>query len=136
MNQDQSKKLGALLRQKRQNMGYSMTQLAKAAGVRDSTVLRIERGEFAAPRPDKLARFAALLEIELADLYAKAGYLVPDELPSFDPYLSAKYPDLPSDVRIDLARHFSQLMSDHGLSLVRPNPTEEPSGESAGIVQR
>jgi transcriptional regulator with XRE-family HTH domain len=133
MNQEQSRALGALLRQKRQELGYSMTQLAHAAGVPDSTVLRFERGEFAAPRPDKLARFASLLGIGLADLYAKAGYLVPDELPSFDFYLSAKYPDLPDEATTELVHRFDQLMADHGLTSIAPIHTEElPADDAVG----
>jgi transcriptional regulator with XRE-family HTH domain len=110
-------------------LGYSMTQLAKAAGVRDSTVLRFERGQFAAPRPDKLARFAGLLDISLADLYAKAGYLVPDQLPSFAVYLAAKFPDLPNDAMTDLVRHFGQLMTAYGLPV---SPAEEQPHEAVG----
>jgi transcriptional regulator with XRE-family HTH domain len=134
MNQEHSKQLGALLRQKREEMGYSMTQLARASGVHDSTVLRIESGQFAAPRPDKLARFAALLNIDLADLYAKAGYLVPDSLPGFDAYVSTKYPDLPVDVRTELVQWFDQLMVEHGLTSLAPVPIEEQSNEITGAI--
>ncbi len=132
MNQEQSKLLGALLRQKRQELGYSMTQLARAAGVRDSTVLRIERGEFAAPRPDKLARFASELRISLADLYAKAGYLVPDELPSFLPYLSAKFPHLSDAAKSELGRHLDELSVGQGLNEIPLTSLREPSNEVLG----
>src|SRR3974390_1094499 len=91
--QPQSEALGALLRSRREELGYSKNRLAKAAGVPDSTVLRFESGEFAAPKPDQLARFAQLLGISLADLFAEAGYVVPDELPSMPSYLRAKYPE-------------------------------------------
>lgn len=134
MNQEQSKVLGALLRQRRMELGFSMTQLAQAAGVRDSTVLRIERGEFAAPRPDKLARFAGLLDISLADLYAKAGYLVPDELPGFDSYLSAKFPGLSAGARAELTGHFDHLMADHYPVPLQPTSAREQS-DDAGVAQ-
>jgi len=125
--------LGALLRQKREALGYSMTQLAKAAGLPDSTVLRFERGLFAAPRPDKLARFARLLGIRLADLYAQAGYIVPDELPSFASYLRTRYPTLPVKAAAELEKHFDELVKRLGLSLEEPFPTlkelvDEPAG--------
>ena len=133
MNQEQSKALGALLRQKRQELGYSMTQLAHSAGVGDTTVMRIERGEFAAPRPDKLARLAGLLEIGLADLYAKAGYLVPEELPGLDPYLAAKYPNLSEDDRNKLCRHFDELLSpDDGTPFKPPRRLQEQPDEATG----
>lgn len=134
MNQEQSKVLGALLRQKRMEMGYSMTQLAQAAGVRDSTVLRFERGEFASPSPGKLARFAAELRIDLADLFAKAGYLVPDELPGFDSYLSAKYPGLSNEAKAELGRHFDELLTSSNVEFAQPSPIQESPDASAGAV--
>ncbi len=108
--------LGTLLRQKREALGYSKKRLATAAGVPDSTVIRLERGLFAAPRPDKLARFAQLLGLRLADLYAKAGYIVPDELPSFASYLPVRYPDLPEEALAELRDHFEHVLGRLGLS--------------------
>ena len=133
MNQEQSQALGALLRQKRQELGYSTYQLAKAAGVDQSVVVRFEQGKFAAPRPDKLARFAQLLGLSLADVYARAGYLVPDELPSFSAYLSAKYPELPETATAELRALFEELTTRHGVLAEAPiPPTEEMIDEVAG----
>jgi len=121
--------LGALLRQKREDLGYSKKRLANAAGVPDSTVIRLERGLFAAPRPDKLARFAQLLGLRLADLYAKAGYIVPDELPSFASYLPVRYPDLPQEAIAELRDHFENLLERLGLSVDGVPPLLEEHGE-------
>jgi transcriptional regulator with XRE-family HTH domain len=100
MNQQQARVLGNLLRAKRQELGFSTYQLAAAAGVNSSTVVRIELGQFAAPRPDKLAKFAKALGMNLGEIFAMAGYIVPEELPDLDIYLSTKYPDLSkSDLR-------------------------------------
>jgi transcriptional regulator with XRE-family HTH domain len=100
MNEKQAEVLGGLLRAKRQELGYSTYQLAEAAGVNNSTVVRIELGRFAAPSPDKLAKFAKALGMNLGEIFVKAGYVVPDELPDLDAYLSTKYPDLSkSDLR-------------------------------------
>jgi len=136
VDQNRSVALGALLRQRREDLGYSKTQLARAAGVRDSTVLRFEQGKFAAPRPDKLARFAKLLGLSLADLFAWAGYLVPDELPTFSAYLSTKYPDLSDTAVAELLGHFEELITRHGLELKQLVPDLEEQrhdvvGESA-----
>ena len=100
MNQHQARVLGNLLRVKRKELGFSTYQLAAAAGVNSSTVVRIELGQFAAPGPDKLAKFATALKMNLAEIYVKAGYVVPEGLPDLDTYLSTKYPDLSkSDLR-------------------------------------
>ena len=135
MNHEESQALGALLRSKRQDLGYSTYQLAKAAGVDQSVVVRFEQGKFAAPRPDKLARFAEALGLSLADVYARAGYLVPDELPSFSAYLSAKYPELPSSAAAELNELFTELTTRHGVLTKPPiSATEELLDEATGAT--
>jgi transcriptional regulator with XRE-family HTH domain len=111
MNEKQARVLGALLRAKRKQLGYSTYRLAEAAGVPNSTVVRIELGRFAAPSPDKLAKFAEALGMGLGEVYAKAGYVVPDDLPEFDTYLSAKYPDLSKADKQHLVKAFKKLRS-------------------------
>lgn len=122
MNKDQAQALGILLRDERKKLGYSTYELAAAAGVSESTVVRIEQGHFSAPSPSKLARFAEALQISLADLYAKAGYLVPNDLPTFETYLHAKYPNLPKKAVKELGRHFKDLMSEHNISTDDTSP--------------
>lgn len=117
MSEDQAKALGKLLRDKRQELGYSTYEVAAAAGVTESTVVRLEQGRFMAPRPNKLVSFAQALGINLADLYAKAGYLLPKDLPSFATYLQIKYPRLPKRAVTELTRHFKQLMAAHKLPI-------------------
>jgi transcriptional regulator with XRE-family HTH domain len=101
----QAEKLGKHLRKRREELGLSTHRLATKAGVTQPTVIRIEQGKFAAPRPDKLAR--------IADLYAHAGYLVPDELPSIESYLVAKYGHLPESAREELAGLARELTEKH-----------------------
>ena len=119
MNHVQARGLGDLVRGKRRELGLSTHQLGAKVGVRQSTIVRIEQGHFASPRPAKLSGIATALGISLADVYAKTGYLVPDELPSFEPYLSAKYPNMPSDDVAQLTRLFHELAAQHD---VQPEP--------------
>ncbi len=135
MNREQSKAVGGILRAKRQALGYSTYRLAEAAGVQQSTVVRIERGEFAAPRPDKLARFADLLGLTLADVFAVAGYLVPSELPHFEAFLMAKYPRLPVTAVVELCRRFEEILIRHDLPTdYRMLNGEEAFHDNAGGV--
>jgi transcriptional regulator with XRE-family HTH domain len=83
-------------------MGYSTYQLAEASGVSNSTVVRIELGQFTAPHPDKLIRFAIALGLSPGDVYAKAGYTAPEDLPEFNTYLEKKYPALTEEDRRNL----------------------------------
>jgi transcriptional regulator with XRE-family HTH domain len=123
MNEGQAKSLGQFLRRRRQELGLSKRQLAALTRMRDSTIVRIERGEFSAPRPDKLSRIAMALHLSLADVFARAAYFVPDELPSFDAYLRAKCPELPPPAAAELGHHFAELQQRYGLpvDLTEPN---------------
>jgi len=126
MDERQAKEFGALLRKRRQKLGLSTRELAKKADIPQPTILRLEQGRFAAPRPDKLARLADVLDLNLSDLYARVGYLAPSELPSFEAYLIAKYHALPKRATAELARHFVALAEQHGI------PTNDRKSDDQG----
>jgi transcriptional regulator with XRE-family HTH domain len=125
MNKEQAKRLGRWLRAKRQEAGLSTIQLGKQAGMSDATIGRIERGAFQAPAPDKLARIAEALDIELADVYAMAEYAVPAGLPSFQPYLRRKYRDMPAKAVQELDQAFAQIAKKHGYDPDGPRQGED-----------
>jgi len=89
-----TRRLGQYLRARREELGLSARALARAVDVRDSTILRLETGTYAAPAADKLARIAAHLKLDLADVFAMADYVVPEALPSLPHYLRLRYPTL------------------------------------------
>jgi transcriptional regulator with XRE-family HTH domain len=85
------KALGKLIARERVRQGLSLETLGNAAGGNRSTIMRLERGTFAHPDPDKLQRIARALGLHAADLFALAGYRPSDDLPSLVPYLEAKH---------------------------------------------
>lgn len=100
MDKEQAKRFGALIRARRHELGLSTYDVGNEIGSTNSTIMRIEQGAFAAPRPDKLARIAEVLDLSLADVFAGAGYVVPDQLPSFRTYLVTRYRNL-SETSVD-----------------------------------
>jgi transcriptional regulator with XRE-family HTH domain len=84
-------KLGELIKNSREQAGWSVRQLGDAAGLVPSTVFRLEKGLISAPRPNHLRGLAAALKIDVEELYVEAGYLPEDALPELRPYLRAKY---------------------------------------------
>src|SRR3954470_6367409 len=114
MTPEQAKKLGDLLRARRQELGLSGRDLATLAGIDNGTIVRIEQGAFTAPRPDKLSRIAEALGLSLADIFALAEYVVPSELPTFAPYLRSKYRDLPPPAIEEIERSFKRIAKRHG----------------------
>ncbi len=109
-----NKELGKFVRQHRTTAGLSLRALAEAAGIDHSYIARIEHGETDAPSADKLLRIARALGVEAEDLYALAGYVMPEGLPEFRPYLRTKYPDLSQKEVRALERYFQELQDHDG----------------------
>jgi len=129
MNPEKAQELGRRLRNRREQLGLSVRDLEGMADVDNGTIVRIEQGAFAAPRPDKLSRIADALALPLADVFALAEYVVPDELPTFAPYLRAKYRALPAKALAELERHFDDLSARYGLDPAGPAPGEDERSE-------
>jgi transcriptional regulator with XRE-family HTH domain len=129
MDREQSRRLGTWLRQRRHEVGLSTIQLAKRVNTTDATITRIEQGAFAAPDPHKLSRIAEALDLSLADVYAMAGYAVPDDLPSFQPYLRRKYRGLPPKAVAELERYFGELAARYGIDPAGPAPGQDETSE-------
>jgi transcriptional regulator with XRE-family HTH domain len=125
MDDEQAKNLGRILRERREELGLSLRQLGRKAGLSDVTVLRFEQGAYAAPAPDKLAKVAEALEMSLADVYALADYAVPSDLPNLKPYLRTKYRDLPQGDIDAIEKYAERLAKKHGISLTGPAPGED-----------
>jgi transcriptional regulator with XRE-family HTH domain len=129
MQQNQPRRFGEWLRQRRQEARLSTTELARRADTTDATIVRIEHGQISAPAADKLARIAEALEVSLADVYAMAGYAVPAELPSFQPYLRRKYSQLPAGAIRDLDEAFASIVKRHGYVPEGPRHAEDEIAE-------
>jgi transcriptional regulator with XRE-family HTH domain len=111
---DQAAELGRLIRDRRNDLGLSVRQLAEQAEMNFATLSRIEQGRFAAPGPDKLARIAQALGISTADLFALADYTGAGDLPSFQPYLRSKHRGLPAAAIEELNNAFERIARKHG----------------------
>jgi len=107
MPPDRATKIGEFIRQNREQKGLSINGAARAAHFDPSTWLRVERGEFMLS-PPKLQEVARALGVAVEDLYALAGYTMPEGLPDFGPYLRAKY-DLPDKALEQLQEYFDLL---------------------------
>jgi transcriptional regulator with XRE-family HTH domain len=92
--------------QLRQGAGLGVRRLAAKANVDATWLSRLERGDYGSPDARSLWRLARALDIEVAALYSVAGY--GDGLPSFAPYLRAKY-DLPEEAITQLEAHFELI---------------------------
>lgn len=130
MDKEQGARLGALLRERRLAVGLSTYELGERVHCKNSTIVRLEQGAFAAPSPDKLARIAEALGMTLADIYTHAGYVIPEDLPSFHAYLPTRYRDLPTEAIRELTELFDQLVARH-----TPIAVAEDAGELVDVTE-
>lgn len=113
--------LGRKLGQARRAKHLTQYGVAKRTGhLHRATLQRIELGEITRPRPETLQALAEVLDLNLDDLLALAGYPQFDELPDFEPYLRARHGDLPDDAIAQLVDHFDLIADKY-----RSEPDEE-----------
>jgi DNA-binding helix-turn-helix protein len=73
-------KIGDFLRQQRQKLGLSMSEVHKRTGITDSKLSRIERNEGRSLDPLELKKLADLYHVNIVTLYHIAGYLSANDL--------------------------------------------------------
>ena len=129
VNIEQGSELGRYIQSARLERNMSLHQLARAADVDRAMITRLERGLRGSPGPDKIARIAQALGLDLSQLYERAGIPVP-ELPSFTPYLRTKYGQLPTDVLDQIETYASKLARPHGVNLTGPALGEDEAPET------
>jgi transcriptional regulator with XRE-family HTH domain len=129
MNPKQAKALGKFLKERRAALDLSTHQLAALSRIDQATIVRLEQGAFAEPRPDTLRGVAEALGVSVTDVFALADYAVPNELPTFTPYLRTKYRDLPAEAVEQLDRSFQRLAKRYGFDPAGPAPGEDEQPE-------
>lgn len=106
MTPQQTVQLINLLSIKRNEVGLSINEVARRAGVDPGTVWRIEQGMIPTPKAESLKAIGEVLGIPTIDLFAIVGWVPSAELPSIGPYLHAKYPQLPDETLEDIEAYF------------------------------
>lgn len=123
--QSSDRQLPEIISQARKAKGLSTRQLAAAIGIVQSNVIRLENGHIASPSTTILDGLARELDLDLADLYALAGYTRPSELPAFTPYLRSKFAGLPEEARAELEQSFRHIANKYGYDAEGPRPGED-----------
>lgn len=114
MNPEQARQLAELLRDKRDALGLSASEVARRAGVTTGTVTRIELGQIPSPKADSLTAIAEVLQIEKADVFAAAGWVPGKELPTLRPYLRSKYHGLSEADASRVESYIDRLQQQYG----------------------
>jgi transcriptional regulator with XRE-family HTH domain len=108
--------LGEFIREQRRAKHISQDQLAERSAIHRTYLSRLELGQYRRPSREVLQRIARVLEVDYRDLYALCGYDAPEGLPSFVPYLRAKYPMLDDQAVWQLNEYFAALKLTRGIT--------------------
>lgn len=118
-------RLGPRVKEARLRKGLSLRQAAGLSKVPHGTIERVEQEKVLRPRPDILAALGRALDIPLSDLYALANYPTASTLPSFAPYLQARYQGLSPQAIAELEIYFTTLAQREGITLDGPADGED-----------
>ena len=108
-------RFGKLLQSRREALGLSVREAARRAEVDKGTVSRIEQGQIPNPRPENIKAIAQVLRIPVSDLFAVAGWMPKDELPTLRPYLRTKY-NLTAKEMKEIEEDFARITKEKGIS--------------------
>lgn len=113
MTEAQARQLGKLIARTRERKGWSFRQLASESEIPLTWILKLERGDFASPAPERLGRLAEVLDIDVERIdRISRGYLS-GSLPEVRTYFRSKY-DL-SDAAIGRIEDLvAELREEHG----------------------
>lgn len=114
MTDEERNQLAELLRVSRARKDLSAREVARRAGVDEATVRLLERSRIRHPRVDTVRAIAHVLGIPIADIYALVHWLPEDELPSFRPYMRAKYAELPDNAVAEIEQLVDDLTRRYG----------------------
>jgi transcriptional regulator with XRE-family HTH domain len=130
--------LGDFVRARRESRGLDYYKAEQASGLDHTFWRKLEAGQYESPSPKSLQAIAKALRVPLEDLYALAGYDVGVRLPSFKPYLRARY-HLPHRAVVELERYFDLLRNYYDIPADKPvfppkpqprKPTDRPAPQS------
>jgi transcriptional regulator with XRE-family HTH domain len=124
MTPEHAGRVGRVIREQREQLGLSQRRLVALAGINHATLHKLENGVLRSPQTDTLRAVATALQLSVTDLFAVAGWLPANELPTLRPYLRAKYRDLDEQAIADLERYADELSQRYGITGPREREDE------------
>ncbi len=109
MSDDERQALADLIREHREAAEISASELARRAGIDKGLLTLLDQKKIAQPKVDTLRAIAQALDIPIADMFATTNWLPQNALPSLQPYMRAKYEDLPDEAVAEVEQFIANL---------------------------
>lgn len=129
LDHKQQQTLAITLATRRHELGLSVREVGRRANLDNGTIGRLEHGTNPNPSMDSLSAIAVALELPASDLLAITGSLPKNELPTFKPYMRARYPNMPDSALADIATYAEKIAKEHGGYLTGPLDGEDEQDE-------
>ena len=91
MTKEQAKRIGRMIATARRNRGWSLRRLSTESGISPPWLLRLERGEYTTPAPERLIRVADALHVDPERIERIVKGQISENLPGVRTYFRAKY---------------------------------------------
>lgn len=113
MTPAQARALGAYCKAARERRAYPLSALGDAIGAPKSWVLRFERGDYLAPRVDRLMTLADALDLDSAVINELTGDYLRQVQPSARTYFRAST-DLPPEAIDRIEQTIGEIQAEYG----------------------
>lgn len=113
MTEAQARQLGKLIARARERKGWSFRQVAGEIGADPAWMLKLERGDYASPAPERLGRLAEVLDIDPERIDQISRGHLSGSLPEVRTYFRSKY-DLPDAAIGQIEELVAELRDEHG----------------------
>lgn len=124
MEQQASQQFCEYIKGLRKERKLTIRAVTAKAGINDGELTRLESGK-CNPRPETLKALAAALGVPLTDLFVKADYIGPYDLPTMAPYFRARYGHLPEETLDAVNDYLAKLIEEHGFDPKGPLALED-----------
>jgi transcriptional regulator with XRE-family HTH domain len=121
---EQVNEFARTLQERRQQLGLSLSEVARRAGMDKGSLSLLERG-LTKPKPESIRALAHVLGIPASDLLTAADYLPSGDLPSLRPYMRARYRQLPDEALTEIEEFVEHLARQHGMSQPQDHEDEQ-----------
>jgi transcriptional regulator with XRE-family HTH domain len=91
VTKEQAQRIGRMISTARRNKGWSLRRVSMETNISHSWLLKLERGDYVSPAPDKLTRLADALSIDPERIERIAKGQMSESLPGLRTYFRAKY---------------------------------------------
>jgi transcriptional regulator with XRE-family HTH domain len=112
VTKEQAKRIGRMIATARRNKSWSLRRLSTESGISPPWLLKLERGEYTTPAPERLIRVADALHVDPERIERIVKGQISENLPGVRTYFRAKF-DLSAEEIDEIERTVTEIQRNH-----------------------